>query len=265
MLADNIFSETAFLPSSPKFPGGLDSLYTFLNANVELPAELQGAKATGHNYFTIILDSDGKVINVNHHIYIKTYADKQIEQALLASPAWRMPASAIRGTFKTVYMPINIKWIAEPSLIPATVKAKYAEGNRINYASFALSKYVLLPSQLGWINCDRFINTIRNTDLLVQFPSSTDYQAKLLFHSIKSLYDGIKTDNGVAFRNVPLDAEVTVVAMKCENEKFYIATHAFITTRNSKITNLKFKEVNQTELAAVFKKLANPEEEFALK
>lgn len=35
--------------------------------------------------------------------------------------------------------------------------------------------------------------------------------------------------------------------------------------RNNEITNLEFKEVNEAELAAVFKKLANPEENFALK
>ncbi|MFN0275587.1 MAG: hypothetical protein ACKVPJ_07575 [Chitinophagales bacterium] len=265
MMMDNMFPDAMRLPKSPKYPGGLDSLYTYLNENVVLPEELQGAKAAGHNYFTIVLKPNGKVKEVSRHLYIKTYADREIEKVLMNSPAWNMPASAEDGTTKTVNMPINIKWIAEPSLIPTSVKANYLNDYKKNYASFALSKYVLMPSKLGWINCDKFIRNTNNIDLFVQIPDSDDFQAKLLFQSFRSLYDGVRVENGVVFRKVPLNADITIVAMKCENEKFYVATQFLTATRDNEITNLDFKEVNEAELAEVFKKLANPVEIFASK
>lgn len=52
------------LPVMPRFPGGRDSLFTFLSANVKYPKELANAHISGKVVVQFVVDTDGTITDV---------------------------------------------------------------------------------------------------------------------------------------------------------------------------------------------------------
>lgn len=53
-----------FVEESPEFPGGMDSLYAFLGANVHYPAEAKKDSIEGYVYVRFVVEKDGSVYNI---------------------------------------------------------------------------------------------------------------------------------------------------------------------------------------------------------
>jgi OmpA family len=112
-------------------------------------------------------------------------------------------------------------------------------------------------TQLGWINCDRFVNYPEKELIFIGLndKASSSFDAKLILKKDKVIVSGFyengqKVDFGKVVRNAP----AVIVAMKIENGQSYLAMHDFITSDAAPI-DLKFEAVSPEEIKKRLKTL----------
>jgi hypothetical protein len=115
-------------------------------------------------------------------------------------------------------------------------------------------------SNLGWINCDRFLEIENKTDLIVNISHSEKINTAniyLIFKDINSVMqtyyidDNEKKDNNV-FKNIPKDAKVRLVAYTLKENKIFSYSSNIVIKENETLT-LAMKETSDID----FKTLIN--------
>ncbi|HAC25505.1 MAG TPA: hypothetical protein DCE81_11360 [Cytophagales bacterium] len=76
-----------------------------------------------------------------------------------------------------------------------------------------LDYYVLNASQLGWINCDQFIEATETVDFVVQNPRGSEATINLVFEDMNSILQGFNTGAEIVFKGVPAHRKVRVVGL----------------------------------------------------
>ena len=110
-----------------------------------------------------------------------------------------------------------------------------------------ISNYLFSAAQLGWINCDRFINS---SEPLITFAVSEDdanMDIKLVFKNKRSVLAGEKYGAQTKFRSVPQNEPVTIVAIKQRDGTTYLASQE-TTLSDRTEENLAFRPVSMIEL-----------------
>ncbi|MBC8046778.1 MAG: hypothetical protein H7Y00_08285 [Fimbriimonadaceae bacterium] len=231
----------------PQFEGGIVGLYTYLNQNITLPEGAAGVTLKAHKNILVTFTSTGEIIEVKPHPTVKTYIDNQIVDVLKYSPCWEMPIIN-SNEIRMVQIPFEVNWIRDPNTIPLSLRLK-DQAERDNYkAFFNMNNYMMASGKLGWINCDRFINTDEpRVDLFVQLDNTTDMKINLLFNDIRGFITGVKCDNGYVFKNIPANEAATIVALKIEGTEMKLAIHSCI-TGDIDITDLEFETADNTTI-----------------
>jgi hypothetical protein len=115
-------------------------------------------------------------------------------------------------------------------------------------------------SNLGWINCDRFLEIENKTDLIVNFSPSEKINTAniyLIFKDINSVMqtycinDNEKFNNNT-FKNIPIGANVRLVAYTLKENKIFTYSSNMKIKENETLT-LAMKETNSND----FKTLIN--------
>lgn len=120
-----------------------------------------------------------------------------------------------------------------------------------------IRSYIFSTSKLGWINCDRFINSQKpKTDFYVSCGNYTDIDTKLVFHSFKSVLDGYVTNSICKFQGIPTSENVTVVVIKKINDKTFVSLTE-CNTSTIKLNNLNFESVTMDKLKQKLQQLNN--------
>jgi hypothetical protein len=112
-----------------------------------------------------------------------------------------------------------------------------------------LNYFVFSVSKLGWINCDRFINSLKNVNLIANIPVNPNTTLKLAFSNINGVLKANIIDNQYIFSNVPEGKEATIIAIKNDEGKFSTAFKTIIID-NKPITDLKLAQTTLSELRA---------------
>ncbi len=131
-----------------------------------------------------------------------------------------------------------------------------ASQNSIIFSVNDVSKYAFSISQLGWVNCDRFVQAKKRFKYKVKIKDAQGANVKLVFKSLSSILPSKVTNNGYDFGLVPADEKVTLVAIKEVYGKYYLAIKDTETKPNSKL-DLEFKAVTINELKEELIKLNN--------
>lgn len=120
-----------------------------------------------------------------------------------------------------------------------------------------ISRYLFSIGQLGWINCDRFIESPqpRITFAINTGPADTD--VKLVFKNMRSVLTGRSSRGQTEFANLPQGEPVTIVAIRQQNDTTYLATQATILGPRTE-QNLTFRAVNLTQLKEAINRLETP-------
>lgn len=109
-------------------------------------------------------------------------------------------------------------------------------------------------SNLGWINCDRFLEIENKTDLIVNFSPSEKINTSniyLIFKDINSVMqtyyinDNEKTNNNV-FKNIPKGANVRLVAYTLKENKIFTCSSNMTIKENETLT-LAMKETSDND------------------
>lgn len=117
-----------------------------------------------------------------------------------------------------------------------------------------LSYYIFSVAKLGWINCDRFLESEQLTDFLVKTPVDTDTKIKMVFMDIDGVLQATNADGNYVFSKVPVGRRVTVFAIKNTNGQFQTAFQD-LTISEKSLDNLAFKETTLSELKQQLEKL----------
>ena len=104
------------------------------------------------------------------------------------------------------------------------------------------NSYLFNTTQLGWINCDRFINS--NTPRIrFKFKIKehiADIDAKLIFKNIRSVLPGSRVADGLDFGQVPRGEDVILIAIKVIDNQYYMSIEE-LKVENLEELNLDFK------------------------
>ncbi len=131
-------------------------------------------------------------------------------------------------------------------------------------ADYETDKIVLTSSKLGWINCDRFLQTTW-VDYTVQ--TDTSANVRVLMKKYKSFFINeylngdytttmrAKGEGKFIFRKIPANEEVLIVSTKKVNGKIMLAMENAKTSSGGVFQNLKYREVTAKELEAALKDL----------
>jgi hypothetical protein len=83
-----------------------------------------------------------------------------------------------------------------------------------------LQYYIFDSKQLGWMNCDQFINPNPvTTDFVVQVPQSENVFAKIIFKNYKTVMIGNEEPEFFTFEDLPIGEPVSVIVIDQEDEK----------------------------------------------
>ncbi|WP_460220542.1 energy transducer TonB [Psychroserpens sp. MEBiC05023] len=118
-----------------------------------------------------------------------------------------------------------------------------------------LNYYVLKSSNLGWINCDRFINSrAKKIKYKLKIKNAEDTTVSMVFKSSNSVLPSWKNNDYYDFQTVSEHRDVILVAIKRDHGKLYIDTIETKTEEDPQI-NFEFKEVTVQELKTILEQL----------
>lgn len=132
--------------------------------------------------------------------------------------------------------------------------SKYEKEPIKNIDNAELEYYIFSVAKLGWINCDRFLESEKTMDYYVQTPISKDIKIKMVFKDIDGVLMANSTDGKYIFSKVPIGRQVTIVAIKNTNGQFQTAFQE-ITITDKPLKTLAFKETTLRELKHQLEKL----------
>lgn len=116
-----------------------------------------------------------------------------------------------------------------------------------------LNYYIFSVAKLGWINCDRFLESEKTVDYYVK-NTEKDTKIKMVFKDIDGVLMANSTDGKFVFSKVPIGRQVTIVAIKNTNGQFQTAFQE-VTISDKPLETLAFKETTLTELKQQLEKL----------
>ncbi|WP_299363416.1 hypothetical protein [Winogradskyella sp.] len=111
-----------------------------------------------------------------------------------------------------------------------------------------LERYTFATTNLGWINCDRFVRSAeRKIRYEVKIKDVEGANVKMIFKSISSILPGKSINGQVDFGEVPLNEDVILLVIKKKGDKIYLGKKEVKTKTVSEL-DLEFKEVTIDEL-----------------
>ncbi len=113
------------------------------------------------------------------------------------------------------------------------------------------ANYVVSTSNLGWINCDRFIDIPDSEKMdfaVADFAEGQKFY--LMFKNIKSLISPIVKENKIVFTDIPKGEDVKIIGLGIKNNEAYIATQD-ITIGSGEAIALSYEKKGIKELREV--------------
>ena len=92
----------------------------------------------------------------------------------------------------------------------------YADEDKklMDVATEDLNYYVFASTELGWINCDRFLpGDGPMVDVVVETPSCENASVSMVFDKDRSIVSGVKNGNQFVFNNVPANRNVRLITL----------------------------------------------------
>jgi hypothetical protein len=262
--------------------GSDEDLWPYISNPVRYPYSSLIGGEKGTVYVSFECDEELRVHSVQVEVGASPALDKAAQFIVAGIPKWE-PAAEVDAKFVRFLVPI--KFVPPLELTYSDYqKAKQFErriarietnySNRFdnrsatkvldmkrlvdsynaNASSRFLGSYLVQSGQLGWINCDRYINEPRRTEFIAQIPPSLNADIKMVFHDVKSFINGDMYSDGVVFKNVPVDKDVTIVAMRYDGTTPYLATYKTNTSSQDGI-QLNFEKLTVEALAEKLKEL----------
>ncbi|NIK90776.1 hypothetical protein GZ212_01325 [Mangrovimonas sp. CR14] len=257
----------------PVFPGcqeeGREALISCFNEkmkafflekfNLSIAEELKFTGKFSVNVFFKI-DTNGNVFNVYAHAPHKKIGEEALRVAHLL-PQMSPAKQRNKEVMVPYFIPLEFKFpgrtksrrvirVADDSLYVQGFNRKWAERDSIkgsgrrSVSTHDVLQYVMVSSKLGWINCDRFINSRKErVKYKFKLKNADGSKVSLVFKSIKSILRGKSNNNYFDFGELPKDEEVMLVVIKKKGDVFYFGLKEELVGDISEL-EVDFKELN---------------------
>ena len=143
--------------------------------------------------------------------------------------------------------------------IRSRVKRKYGRFKEeliSDFSSLELTNYILEVNQLGWHNCDKFIQMKNPAEILVK--NSFDLspiKVLLIFDKQNSQAEGKRTNNDWEFLKIPLGSHIRILAFAFKGDQPFMVNHKIkITNKEQILPPLEFKPFSYSELELALKR-----------
>lgn len=247
-------SVDAIAEEMPEFPGGYESLISFLQKNVQYPSDARRKGLEGTVYVSLVIHANGEVGEKR----ILKGLNESLNQAALNAfnkmPAWQPGKVAGKNVNVKLVLPVKFRLdgisftsFSQPGTTYNDDLRREFEENLSDSVlqetnANVVSHYILSSSKLGWINCDRFISKIPRTKFKVFVGKGNDSDVKIIFEKYKSVLPGYYVEGNYEFDNVPVGEPVTIIAIRANGEKLMLSINKTIIGRRS-YPILNFKQV----------------------
>jgi hypothetical protein len=112
--------------------------------------------------------------------------------------------------------------------------------------------FIYNVSKLDWINCDRFRDSTRVTDIMINPGMKGDPFYYLIFENIRSIM--ANTPKG-SFENVPLDENAVLIGLRKDGNRYYFGIIGNIRVMKGMIINVKMEETPVNEIKRQIREL----------
>jgi TonB family protein len=270
----------------PEFPGGRKALEKYLEENANYPFSALKKKKEGKVSVSFVVDKSGYVNDISVARGFDETLDKVAVYAISNMPKWK-PGKQ-RGKPVNVSYTIPVSFSAKTGeLTPEEIKRskeleeqlkdfkfdietnRYFSNSKIfnelekkvksdslrNSDLKEINRYVFSVTQLGWINCDRFYKSNKpKINCFVMNDTSTGIIVNAVCRRFKALIPGRHQSGKISFINIPLGEELTIVAIKADNDKIFLSVKEIEAEINGEIM-LDFKPVTMELLQQEMEKL----------
>lgn len=117
-----------------------------------------------------------------------------------------------------------------------------------------LEYYVFSVANLGWINCDRFIEPNDPVDFIVKAPTDNNTKVKLVFSDLNGVLRAKVVDGNYVFPNIPKGTAATVFALRKDDGNL-LASFQKVTIDDTPFQGLALEAMTLTELKQQLKNL----------
>jgi TonB family protein len=270
----------------PEFPGGELAMRRFLIENCGYPSAMLNKEIEGKVMVTFVVDSDGNTTNIRVVKGVDETLDKVAVYVVSNFPKWKpgrqrgKPVNVsytIPVAFSAKKGELTIDEIDKANKLEEKLKSFKYDNESAKYLSnsdkfkkfeeeirnenynetsvFEVNRYLFSTTQLGWLNCDRFLNENKKlTDLFILNENSDNTIVNVIFHRFKSLVPGNIESEKIVFRNIPEGEKVTIVAIKADESKILFSVTETAVTEKEEVT-LDFQQVTLDLLKKEMEKL----------
>lgn len=107
-------SRLEMVETMPEYPGGIDSLLTFIRKNLKYPAEDKENGVSGTVLAEFVVEKDGSVSNIKIVVSLSPACDAEVVRVLSLMPQWK--PSTIKGKPIRVYFNIPVRFEKDQSV-----------------------------------------------------------------------------------------------------------------------------------------------------
>ena len=125
--------------------------------------------------------------------------------------------------------------------------SKFENKSIKNVDDAELEYYIFSVANLGWINCDIFIESDDNIDLIAKTTVSSNTKLKMVFNEFDGVLNSNIINGNYTFSKVPKGQEVTIIGIQNNNGKIMVAFKE-MKIIDEKIGDLTFKEMTLPDL-----------------
>jgi hypothetical protein len=248
----------AYVPAA--YPGGIDALTRHFDRNIDIEA---GFAPGRNNKYALRLrvDASGNTDLIDISPAPSEKLARSVRSAVTKLSRWKPATRAGLAATDTAMHYLSFEWSlgiggTVDTLADGTTGASSPSPARAEERAATITQYyVLKSSQLGWINCDRFINDTRpRNDLFVRAEKEERENIKLIFRDQRSIMNGVATSEGVLFSKIPDGEPVIIIGMKYKDGNLLAALAGGVTGAHA-TTSLKYAPMDVEELRVRLTKL----------
>jgi TonB family protein len=232
-IAQTIMQQEVFtvVEVMPKFSDNNDDIARYFASSVKYPQKALELGVQGIVFVTFVVNEKGEVTDPRVIRGLTPELDEAALNAIKKMPNWT-PGKQ-RGKNVSVQMSLPVRFdLANNSFGDTSIvwEGGFKEQFEKSFTDTTLEKasggnimfYMFNSTQLGWINCDKFLNVSPKIDYIVKLDEDIG-NVKIIFDRYKTVMDVFPKNGVYAFNNVPAGENITIVAIKRIDNKPYLA------------------------------------------
>ena len=236
---------------NPEFPEGQAALFRYIQKRLVYPKIARENRIEGTVYVGFTVMQFGQIANVHIKRGIGYGCNEVAMNIVKKMPRWK-PARTQGVNVPVAYtLPIRFRLddIEVATLDADSDSLSYIRDTAVvnKYVEILdAQEYVMRTQNLGWLNCDRFLNlqNTQRTDFVV-WNNKTDAEIRLVFKNYRSIMASwSNSEKKVHFAAVPVGQPVFIVATSPEGGKFNVSVTETIIAKDQS-TTIELKTVEK--------------------